>query len=240
MKQTPGRRNPVARLFRTMVEARWFFTFTSSLCATVIGITLTFGINSCRESRRARKEMQKSMLQAVDNINDRFGAAETWLARIEDQNRIYTRVDSIYQVGQAVPDSLCEEFKYTIPYIRLSAFDHQFEKIFRGSYQLWQVQSANDSLAFYIGLCYDGLNTVEYTCEELTSGLLEQLGASLAQKQYRDLTPREWTETVLSDPQFQYFMSIRRVKTAIASEILQQAKNDYDTKVIWRSEELRR
>lgn len=216
-------------LYRKLVEVRWFFSFTASLCATIAGISLTFGINSCRETRRARAEMRKSMLQAVDNIRDRFEDAEGWVGRIEAQNRIYEIADSLYTDGKEIPDSICEQFRYSLPYIRLSAFDHEFEKIFRGSYQLWQLRNDNDSTAFYIGLCYDGLNTVETTCQALSDGMLEQIGKINSGKHFYRMEPREWTMALLTDSEFQYFMSVRKVKSAITAGILRQAYSDYET-----------
>lgn len=238
MKEKGGKGNAGMKLFRLLVEARWFFAVSASCVATIIGITLTFGINSCRENNRVRHEMEKSMLQAADNISERFGDASEWLTVIENQNRVYRTADSLYSAGAQLSDSLCLEFRGTMPFIKISAFDHEFEKIFRGSYQIWQLQNRNDSLAFYIGQCYDGLNTVEATCENLTEGMLEQIGIVNATKGFYRMSPREWTLTLLADPQFQYYMTVRRVKTAIASEILKMALQDYETNVLPRTRRL--
>lgn len=221
-----------------LVEARWFFTFSSSVCATIVGITLTFGINSCRESQRVKKEMQKSMLQAVDNLRERLEDARRWVDIIENENRLYSIADSLYMNHLEVSDSLCDEFYNSLPYIRIAAFDHEFEKIFRGSYQLWQLQTGNDSLTFYISQCYDGLNMVEQTCSSLTDEMIEQLGVINAEKHFYRLQPREWTLTLLSDPGFQYFMSVRSFKASLADYILGQALEDYETHVLPLSENL--
>lgn len=239
MGQKSERANPAMRLFRTLVEARWFFSFTSSVCATIIGISLTFGINSCREAQRARNEMRKSMLQAVDNLGERFEEVEKWMSVLENETRIYEKADSIYTADGELPENVCDEFYNTFPYIRISAFDHEFEKIFRGSYQLWQLQNANDSIAFYIGQCYDGLNMVENTCRELTEGMIEQIGLINSTEHFHRLPPREWTLALITDTRFQYYMSVRWGKTIIASSILRQAKEDYETNVVPRSRNLR-
>lgn len=239
MSDSPESKYWPVRLFRMLVEARWFFTFTSSLCATVIGITLTFGINAYREAKRTKREMQKSMLQAVDNLKERFEDAEDWVNIIQTQDSIYNVADSLYRIGAVIPDSVCEEFRYTMPYIRIASFDHDFEKIFRGSYQIWQLQSRNDSLVFYIGHCYDCLNLVENTCEKLTEGMLEQIGIVNNTKGFYRDEPRQWTMALLSDPRFQYYMSVRKVKALVATDVFRQALADYETNVLSRSESLR-
>lgn len=234
-----GHRNFAGAFLKKLARATWFSAFSASVCATIVGISLTFGIDSCIEHRREKKEMQKSMLQAVDNLGERIEDAQRWVEIIENENRLYEISDSIYSITKTLNDSLCREFYNSVPYIRISAFDHEFEKIFRGSYQLWQLQSANDSLAFYISQCYDGLNMVEQTCQTLSEGMVEQIGAVNAAKHFYRTEPREWTLTLLSDPQFQYFMSIRKVKASVAAYILQQVIEDYDANVVPRSNALR-
>ena len=179
------------------------------------------------------------MLQAVGNLGERFQDTEEWVDIIETQNRVYAVADSLYVNGLELPDSLCEEFRYTMPYIRLASYDHDFEKIFRGSYQLWQVQNSGDSLVYYISQCYDGLNIVESTCEELTESMLETIGAVNESKEFYRLNPREWSMALLADPSFQYYMSVRRVKADIISYIFSQAKTDYDVNVLTRSRQLK-
>lgn len=236
-RPSPTDREP--RRLRRLRRYGLLAEMTVSVIATVLGIGLTFGIDGCVERRRQQEEMRKSMLQAVDNLGERFDDARKWVDRISAQNQAYREADSLYQAGAEVPDSLCEKVRYTLPYIKISAFDHEFEKIFRGSYQLWQLQNRSDSLAYYIGQCYDGLNMVETTCQALTEGMLEQIGAVNAVKGFHRLPPREWTLALLGDPQFQYYMSVRRVKGAVAAGILEAATADYEANVIPRSERLR-
>lgn len=212
---------------------------TASTLATVIGIGLTFGIDGCVERRRERNELKKSMLQAVDNLGERFSDAQIWMDRILEQNRAYEIADSVYYSSGTLTDSLCEEFKYSMLYIKVSAFDHDFEKIFRGSYQLWQLQNQNDSLVYYISQCYDGLNLVENTCRTLTEEMIEQIGLINASKHFHRLSPRQWTETLLTDPQFQYYMAIRWGKATMASRILGMARGDYEHNVLPKSDRLK-
>lgn len=229
----------IKRLFRRLWKNRWFSAMTASGIATIIGIVVTFGVDSCLDNRRVRQEMQKSMLQAIDNIGDRLGDAQAWVDIIENQFRVYHLADSIHVAGGELPDNVCMEFRYTMPYIKMSAFDHEFERIFRGSYQLWQMRNKDDSLSFYIGQCYDGLNTVETACQNLTEGMIEQIGKINASKHFHRLPPREWTLTLLDDAEFQFYMSVRRAKTAMTADILNQTQNDYDTNVVPRGNKLK-
>lgn len=235
-----GPRNPVSRLFRILVEARWFFTFSASVCATIVGISLTFGINSCRERQRSQREMRKSMLQAVDNLGERFEDARRWVDIIDNETALYSMADSRFREGKEVDDSIVHELYNNLPFIRLAAYDHEFEKVFRQSYQMWELLNSNDSLMFYISQCYDGLNMVENTCEELSDGLIATLGTINAGKDFFRKDEREWVMTLLEDPQFQYYMSIRRVKAEVASKILNEAEEDYRRHVIPLSEQLRK
>lgn len=218
---------------------RWFSSVTASTLATVIGICLTFGIDGCVQRNREKKELVKSMVQAVDNLGERFEETQQWMDKLLMQNREYETTDSIYFSGTQLSDSICEEFRNKMLYVKISAFDHDFEKIFRGSYQLWQLQNQSDSLVYYITQCYDGLNVVENTCQELTESMVEEIGYVNAEKHFHRLSNRQWTETLLNDPRFQYYMSIRWGKAYIASRILERAREDFEKNVLPRSEKLR-
>lgn len=239
MKNDEKKGNVIVRFFRMLVEARWFFTFSASVCATVVGISLTFGINSCRETNRIKKEGRKSLVQASENLNERIEEARRWLSVINRENEIYEKADSILTSGAQLPDSVAMEFYNSFPYVRLSSFDHEFEKIFRGSYQLWQVQDINDSLYFYIRECYDGLNIVEETCLSLTEGLLQLLAEINVRNNFYRQAPQKWSNSLVTDPSFQYFMSIRSVKTDVADNILSDVEQDYENHVLPLSNKIR-
>lgn len=226
-----GNRYPSA-WWRRRRAGGWWAELAAGTLATVIGIGLTFGIDSCVTRQREKAEFRKSMLQAVDNLSERFDDTRYWLDRIENQNRVYRLADSTYYATGSLPDSLCVEFRQTMPYIKVSAFDHDFEKIFRGSYQMWQLQTSGDSVVYYIGECYDVLNTVENTCRTLTEGMLEQIGAVNASRHFYRMEPREWTEALITDPHFQYYMSIRRGKTLLASMLFDEEQEEFEAKVL--------
>lgn len=226
------RRDNLRHRWRAVRTWKWFSEMTASTVATIIGICLTFGVDGCVKRNREQKELRMAMTQAIENLGERFDETQNWINRLLDQNRLYEVADSLYSSGAQLPDSICEDFRYTMLYVKVSAFDHDFEKIFRGSYELWQMRNQNDSLAYYISQCYDGLNVVESTCRSLTEGMIEQIGMVNADKHFHRLSPREWTVTLLSDPRFQYYMSIRWGKAFIASRILQRAREDYDSNVL--------
>lgn len=239
MGGNPERDNPSGHTWRRIRAGGWFAELTASTLATIIGIGLTFGIDAWVTKEKERKELNKSLLQAVDNLGERFKDTQYWMEKIEGQNRIYEIADSIYTATGDLPDSICQQFRYTMPYVKVSAFDHDFEKIFRGSYQLWQLQNNSDSLVYYIGECYDMLNTVETTCQTLTDGMIEEIGVINAAKHFHRLTPREWTLALITDSQFQYYMAIRWGKTLLASQLLEESLEKYDAKVILRSKHMR-
>lgn len=233
------RSKPANRWRQRRSRGSWFLNLTASTLATVIGIGLTFGIDGCVQRRKESEVRRKSMLQAVDNLGERFDETQQWIDKLLAQNNLYEYADSLYSAGANLPDSICEQFSNTMLYVKVSAFDHDFEKIFRGSYQLWQLQTRSDSLVYYISQCYDGLNVVENTCETLTENMVEQIGIINADKHFHRLSARQWTETLLSDSRFQYYMSIRWGKAYIADRILQRAKEDYDKNVLPRCAELK-
>ena len=238
MGDAPERESRGGHVWRRIRVGGWFAELTASTLATMIGIGLTFGIDSCVTRQREKRELNKSLLQAVDNLGERFEDTRSWMDKITAQNDIYETADSIYSATGSLPDSICDKFRRTMPYVRVTAFDHDFEKIFRGSYQLWQLQNSNDSLVYYIGECYDVLNTVETTCQTLTEGMLEQIGEVNASKHFFRLSPREWTIALITDPQFQYYMSVRWGKMMIASALLEETEEEYETKVVALSKNL--
>lgn len=217
----------------------WKLELIVNVLATIIGIWLTFGIDSCVDSRREKREAVRSLLQAVDNLGERFEYTQEWIDIVENQNHVYHIADSINVAGGRLPDSICDRFRMTMPYVQISAFDHDYEKIFRGSYQFWQLHNNDKNLVFYISQCYDGLNLVESNCREMCDGMLQQIGICNASKQFYRMDNRRWTLTLLNDAGFQYYMAVRGVKSSITANIFRQARNDYDSIVMKRSERLR-
>lgn len=57
--------NPIKSFFKQLIEAKWFYTFSASAMATIVGISLTFGLNSLRESNRKESEAKRSDRKSV-------------------------------------------------------------------------------------------------------------------------------------------------------------------------------
>lgn len=107
--------NPIKSFFKQLIEAKWFYTFSASAMATIVGISLTFGLNSLRESNRKESEAKRSIMQALDNINDRVEQSHGWVQVLSGQDSIFQVVNELHQSGMAIPDSTCLEFATRIP-----------------------------------------------------------------------------------------------------------------------------
>lgn len=103
------------------------------------GISLTFGLNSLRESYRKKSEAKQSIMQALDNINDRIEQSHVWIRNLSIQDSVYRIVDDLHRTGKNIPDSTCVEFASQMPLMQVYLCDHEFEKLSRESYQLWQI-----------------------------------------------------------------------------------------------------
>lgn len=139
-----------------------------------MGISLTLGINSCRDNHRKKTEAEESVMEAVGNISIRTEQTGLYVGILEKQNEIYQLADSIYQSGAEIPDSICVKFKSTLPQIQTTISDHGFEKIFRESYQLWQVLDQKE-LTDLINCSFEILNYTETLSTDLIDSMLEQI-----------------------------------------------------------------
>ncbi|MGN0191208.1 MAG: hypothetical protein ACI39U_06085, partial [Candidatus Cryptobacteroides sp.] len=153
--------------FHKLFENRWFCSFTASATATVVGISLTFGINSCRDQRHKIMEAEKSVMEAVSNLSIRIDQVGEHIGLLEEQNNLFCYADSLFESGAGIPDSVCVMFKDIMPRIQTYVSDHGFEKVFRETYQLWQVLDQN-KLTNLINGCFEILNYTESLSEELT------------------------------------------------------------------------
>lgn len=197
--------------FRRLAENRWLYTFSASATATIVGITLTFGINSWRETSRKKAEAEESVMEAVTNISIRAEQVGKWCELLEQQNEIYLKADSINEAGGVIPDSLCVVFKATLPQIQTSLSDHGFEKVFRESYQLWQALDQN-KLTSLINGCFEILNYTESLSRDLLESMIVQIEDCNAQTPLVGTDARFFTEAMLRRPQFRFYMTLRVAK----------------------------
>jgi hypothetical protein len=168
------RKNPITRLYHKLCETRWFYTFTASCTATIVGISLTFGINGCRESRRVKQEAQESIMQAVQNLHVRADGIDEVLEHMARQDSLYLTVLYCNRHNIEIPDSLAYECVDAIISERYYVTDTSFEKIFRESYQLWQILD-DDELTHKIVTSFNMVNDIEKYCQSSQLSLSEKL-----------------------------------------------------------------
>lgn len=201
-------RHRIKGFFGKLIEYRWFYTFSASATATIVGISLTFGINSCRDNHRKRAEAEESVMEAVGNISIRAKQMRQWCDLLEEQNRIYLTADSIYRSGTEIPDSVCVLFRETLPQLQTFLTDHGFEKVFRESYQLWQVLDQK-KLTDLINGCFEILDYTEPLCQELLESMLSHMEECNRETPFVGRDSRFFTEAMLARPQFRLYMSLR-------------------------------
>ena len=203
--------NDIKLFFQKLIEYRWFYSFSASLTATVVGISLTFGINSCRDERHKVLEAEKSVMEAVSNISIRIDQLGRNVDLLENQNNLYFYVDSLFESGMEIPDSVCVIFKDMMPRIQTNICDHGFEKVFRETYQLWQVLDQN-KLTNLIDECFEVLNYTEPLSNELLESMIDQIVMCNDDTPLNGTDARFFTEAMLNRPKFQFYMSLRMGK----------------------------
>lgn len=202
---------PVSRLLDRLWENRWLYTFTASCMATIVGISLTFGLNSCRETRRARQEARESIIQAVENLHSRSLDIDDYLETISLQDSLYLEVSNLWYSDQQVPDSLVVAFGKALFSIRSNSSDQSFEKIFRESYQLWEVLD-QDELTEMIRSAYVETNELEEYCISHNQ-MLQQKLEDCEFGNFMWKSKGEILEKVKENEKFGYYMAIRNACT---------------------------
>lgn len=202
------------KFYDKLIDHNWFYTFTASATATIVGISLTLGINSCRDSQRKKTEAEKSIMEAVGNIGIRIDQLNKFHDLLESQNRIYAVADSIHKTGEEIPDSICSEFKTLLSSFNFYISDHGFEKVFRESYQLWQVLD-QDMLTRMVNANFEMLSSAEPLCAEMLNSLLDQIAKANNTTPFVGKGARTFTEIMLNRPEFAMYMAIRMSKTSM-------------------------
>lgn len=150
--------NRLHRFYRFLVETRWFVTFSASCTATIIGISLTLGLNTCRENRRQVKESKIVLERTVNNLCEH-------LEDVEQAIELFTYTDSVMISICGVPraqitDSMAVEFMHAITTIYSNIEDRSVEHIFFNS-GLNPHLAKNVILLEEIGQCFDRLDFIE-------------------------------------------------------------------------------
>lgn len=213
--------------YNKLLEARWFYTFTASAMATIVGISLTFGLNSCRESNRKKSEAKQSIMQALDNINDRKNQSHSWIEGLSLQDSIFQTVNEMHRTGAAIPDSTCMEFAAKIPLMQVYLCDHEFEKMFRESYQLWQILGHDDLRDRMTG-CYELLNYIEETGKHIQTANFEVLAECNRTTPLDVSDYRKFTDELIDNPQFTFQMTFNRGQIYVLKQLERQLDDLYN------------
>ncbi len=203
-----AKKNPMKRLFRKMCETRWFYTFTASCTATIIGISLTFGINGCRETRRAREEARESIIQAVDELHSRARKVEVGMRTILVQDSLFFIVNDMGDTGVEAADSTKNEFCNALFSWKDTRAHKSVEKIFTESYQLWQVLD-QDELTELIGQAYDLINMLEEFKDKHTRQLFEEIKQCELSPRFINESWEGMYDKLLSNSEFCFYMTMR-------------------------------
>lgn len=192
--------------FQMLIEAKWFFTFTASVMATIVGISLTFGINSYRDHQRKKSEAKKLIVQAINNIETRRVQAEDMLEWLSYQDSLYQLVVGLDMEKKDIPDSTSNEAITALCHLQYNLHDVEFEKMFRNTYQIWQTLN-QDSLTDLICKNFAFLNFLEPEFEKMNDGIWTQIYTLNA------ITPLFEHENALDQllqwPQFRMYMANR-------------------------------
>jgi hypothetical protein len=210
------KKNFIVRAYRKLVETRWFYTFTASCTATIVGISLTIGINSCREQRRVRQDARESIMQAVSNLHSRSGAIDDYLKQLSLQDSTFHVAYDLYNDGKEIPDSTAGAFTDALWSYNLHFADKSFEKIFLESYQLWQELDQDDLTscingAFYLTDLLEDYYTKHYNQirEEVKHSGISSV----------DENSKTVTETLLKNKEFCFYMTSRSGDTRLMKMI---------------------
>jgi hypothetical protein len=204
--------NPLSRLYHKLCETRWFYTFTASCTATIVGISLTFGINGCRESHRVKQEAQESIMQAVKNLHDRADLVDHLLEQTKLQDSLYLTVLAYKRNHVEIPDSLADACAGAMISDHETLADTSFEKIFRESYQLWQ-ELDHDDLTNKISKGYQLVNHIENFCQSSRLVLLQKLDETDFKESLWSGDPHLVTDILAQNRRLYFFMGMRYENT---------------------------
>jgi hypothetical protein len=225
------KKNPITRLYHKLCETRWFYTFTASCTATIVGISLTFGINGCRESRRVKQEAQESIMQAVNNLHVRADGIDEVLEHMARQDSLYLTVLYCNRHNIEIPDSLAYECVDAIISERYYVTDTSFEKIFRESYQLWQILD-DDDLTSKIITSFKMVDDIEQYCQYSQLALSEKLENTDFNESLWGNDDRITANILAHNQRLHYFMGKRyeNTKTNLnAAKLLHQTIAEIDS-----------
>jgi hypothetical protein len=221
-------RKTFSKIYHKLIETRWLFTFTASCTATIVGITLTFGINSYRESRRVEQEARESIMQAIENLHLRADYIDVVFSDMACQDSLYNEVKELYTANQEIPDSLAREFLASLLQYRPEIGNTSYEKMFLGSYQLWQ-ELDRGSFTYGLSAAFALSNSLEDYChyhhQQIYTEMQKCTGLG---NLFRDRASIEdKTKALLGCDEFCFYMYSRAISTSAMQE-----RNELNHKLI--------
>lgn len=212
-------RNPFSKIFHKLIETRWLFTFTASCTATIVGITLTFGINLYRENRRVEQEAKESISQAIENLHLRADYIDIVFSDMSYQDSLYNEVRELYSTNQTIPDSLSRSFLTSLLQYRPEIGNTSYEKMFLGSYQLWQ-EIDKDCFTDGLSAAFVLANSLEEYCHYHHQQIYEQMQKCTGLgKSFRDHSSIiDKIKALMDDDEFCFYMYSRAISTSAMRE----------------------
>jgi hypothetical protein len=207
------------KIYRKLVETRWLFTFTASCTATIVGITLTFGINSYRENRRVEQEARESIMQAIENLHLRADYIDIVFSDMACQDSLYNEVRELYSANQEIPDSLSKAFLASLLQYRPEVGNTSYEKMFLGSYQLWQ-ELDKDCFTYGLSAAFALANSLEEYChyhhQQIYIEMQKCTGIGKLFRDHSDIDKK--TKALMENDEFCFYMYSRSVSTSAMQE----------------------
>jgi hypothetical protein len=217
-----------SKIYHKLIETRWLFTFTASCTATIVGITLTFGINSYRENRRVEQEARESIMQAIENLHLRADYIDIVFSDLACQDSLYNEVRELYSTNQEIPDSLSRAFLSSLLQYRPEIGNTSYEKMFLGSYQLWQ-ELDKECFTYGLSAAFALSNSLEEYCHYHHQQIyIEMQKCTGIGKSFRDHSNiMDKTKALMESDEFCFYMYSRAISTSAMQE-----RNDLSHKLL--------
>lgn len=206
--------NPLKRFIRLLIDNKWFFTCTASGMATIIGISLTFGLNSCREKQRRHKESVMLIERTIVNIENRAKKVNAAINILTDYGKTLNTICEDYQADpqSIVSDSVVDKFVDAIGTSWFFVNDRSVEQIFLNSYESWNV-IGDLATAERIGLCFDQLNYLEGECYRLFDNMDNVVRNCNTSKGIMDMDRADFVKALIEDRDFRFTLMQHELKT---------------------------
>ena len=214
---------------RLLIDNKWFFTCTASGVATIIGISLTFGLNSCREKHRRHTESDMLIQRTIVNIENRARNVEAAIKILTDYSEVLNSICEDYRTDprSIVNDSIVDEFVDAIGTSWFFVNDRSVEQIFLNSYESWNV-IGDLAIAERIGVCFDLLNYLEGECYRLFDNMDEVVRNCNSVNGIMDMDRVDFVKTLIDDRDFRFTLMQHELKIESLEVTLSQLNQNID------------